>query len=78
MQATHSNEFRILGSKEMASKLFEMSVGHNSVPLQNEKRIDNLLSALTSMNLTKRRLTPAQIANLESLRKIKENNQAKI
>jgi hypothetical protein len=62
----------------MASKIFEMSVGHNSVPLQNEKRIDNLLSALTSMNLTKRRLTPAQIANLESLRKIKENNQAKI
>ena len=55
-----------------------MSVGHTQVPMQHERKMDSLLSALNGMNLTKRRLTPAQIANLESLRKIKLNNHARI
>jgi hypothetical protein len=47
---------------------FDVTIGVASTspigPNLNERRIDNALQAVNGMNLTKRRLTPAQIAKL--------------
>lgn len=53
-----------------------MSQNGRSTSMNNS--IEQVLSGKNNMNLTKRRLTPAQIANLESLRRLKETNNAKL
>ncbi len=39
------NDFRILGSETLPSRLFEVSIQNNTGSVANEKRIDSLLSA---------------------------------